>query len=242
MNDDYVAARYRPGTDPRGEDTRRRILETAIEVFAREGYEGASTRELTATAGVNLPAIQYYFGSKEGLHRAAIAHSGKQIEQRLAPVAAKVRVALARGGLARAELLDLLYAMLDAFVALLVDPRQPASRRLLLARAEAESGTALDVLHDAIAKQLVRPCSALVGRLLDRPCEDEETLLRTLTILGQVTVFGKRGALRTLGCEDISVRQFESIRAILRQQTEAIIAAANGDERGRIGEVTAFHS
>jgi len=62
-----VAARYRPGTDPRGEDTRRRILETAIEVFAREGYEGTSTRELAAAAGVNLPAIQYYFGSKEGL-------------------------------------------------------------------------------------------------------------------------------------------------------------------------------
>ena len=237
-----VATRYRPGTDPRGEDTRRRILETAIEVFGRKGYEGASTRELAAAAGVNLPAIQYYFGGKEGLYRAAIARSGKEIERRLAPAAAKVRAALAEGGLARGELLGLLYAMLDAFVALVVDPKQPASRRLLLARAEAESGTALDVLHDVIAKQLVRPCGALVGRLLDRPTEDQETLLRTLTILGQVTIFGKRGALRTLGCKDISVRQFDSIRAILRQQTDAIIAAADGDECGQIAEVTALHS
>lgn len=222
-----LAARYRPGTYPRGEDTRRRILETAIEVFARDGYEGASTRKLAEEAGVNLPAIQYYFGSKEGLYRAAIAHIGEQIEQRLAPIAAQVRAALARGGLSRGELFGLLYAMLDAFVALVVDKeqQQPASRRLLIARAEAECSADLDLLHDAVAKQLVGPCGALVGRLLDRPAKDEETVLRTLTILGQVTVFCNKGALRTLGCKDISEKQLDSIRAILRQQTEAMIGA-----------------
>ena len=67
-----IASRHRPGTHARGEDTRRRILDAALEVFAAEGYEGASTRLLAERAGVNLPAIQYYFGSKEGLYRAVI--------------------------------------------------------------------------------------------------------------------------------------------------------------------------
>lgn len=224
------SAHYRPGTYSRGEDTRRRILETAIEIFARDGYEGASTRKLAEEAGVNLPAIQYYFGSKEGLHRAAIAHIVEQIEQCLAPVAAQVRAALAKGGLSQAELLGLLFGMLDAFLALVVDKeqQQPASRRLLIARAEAECNVALDLLHDTVAAQLVVPCGALVAKLLDRPVDDEETLLRTLTILGQITVFCNKGALRVLGCKDISAHQLASIRAILRQQTEAIIGAAKG--------------
>jgi TetR/AcrR family transcriptional regulator, regulator of cefoperazone and chloramphenicol sensitivity len=226
-----VAAHYRPGTYPRGEDTRRRILETAIEVFARDGYEGASTRKLAEEAGVNLPAIQYYFGSKEGLHRAAIAHIVEQIEQRLAPVAAQIRAALARGSLARAELLGLLYGMLDAFIAMVVDKeqQQPASRRLLIARAEAECSAALDVLHDTVAAQLVVPCGALVARLIGRPAEDEETLLRTLTILGQITIFCNKGALRTLGCKDISAKQLAAIRAIVHQQTEAMIDSVTRD-------------
>jgi len=45
--------RYRPHARSRGEDTRRRILETAIEVFANEGYEGATTRALAEQAEVS---------------------------------------------------------------------------------------------------------------------------------------------------------------------------------------------
>ncbi len=74
MIPETMAMHYRPGTPGRGEDTARRILLAAIEVFADEGYEGASTRSLASHAGVNAPAIQYYFGSKEGLYRAVIAH------------------------------------------------------------------------------------------------------------------------------------------------------------------------
>jgi TetR/AcrR family transcriptional regulator, regulator of cefoperazone and chloramphenicol sensitivity len=56
--------RFRPGSQQRGEETRTRILEAALELFAASGFEGASTRTIAEQAGVNLPAIQYYFGSK----------------------------------------------------------------------------------------------------------------------------------------------------------------------------------
>src|SRR5579875_1676289 len=45
-----------------------------MEVFASHGYEGATTRVLARRARVTLPAIQYYFGSKEGLYRATVAY------------------------------------------------------------------------------------------------------------------------------------------------------------------------
>ncbi len=51
-------SRFRPGSHQRGEDTRGRILEAALELFAASGFEGASTRTLAERAGVNLPAIQ----------------------------------------------------------------------------------------------------------------------------------------------------------------------------------------
>jgi len=73
------------GTYARGEETRRRMIEAAIEMFALRGYEGASTRLLAESAGVNLPAIQYYFGSKEGLYRAVVDHVIERIAERMAP-------------------------------------------------------------------------------------------------------------------------------------------------------------
>lgn len=47
--------------------TKERILTAAEELFARHGFDGASLRQLTAAAGVNLAAVNYHFGSKDRL-------------------------------------------------------------------------------------------------------------------------------------------------------------------------------
>ncbi|MEO8809800.1 MAG: TetR/AcrR family transcriptional regulator [Rhodanobacter sp.] len=47
--------------------TRGRILRAAETLFAQRGFDGASLRQLTAAAGVNLAAVNYHFGSKEKL-------------------------------------------------------------------------------------------------------------------------------------------------------------------------------
>ena len=53
-------------------DTRDRILEAAALEFAEHGFEGASTRNVAAQAGVQLPLVVYHFKSKEGLWRAVL--------------------------------------------------------------------------------------------------------------------------------------------------------------------------
>jgi AcrR family transcriptional regulator len=48
-------------------ETRTRILDTAEELFMLHGFEGTSMRTLTSSAGVNLAAVNYHFGSKDAL-------------------------------------------------------------------------------------------------------------------------------------------------------------------------------
>ncbi|MEM6910817.1 MAG: TetR/AcrR family transcriptional regulator [Verrucomicrobiota bacterium] len=47
--------------------TRQRIMETAERLFAEQGFEAVSLRELTQEAEVNLAAVHYHFGGKEEL-------------------------------------------------------------------------------------------------------------------------------------------------------------------------------
>lgn len=47
--------------------TKERILGAAEVLFAQRGFDGASLRQLTTAAGVNLAAVNYHFGSKENL-------------------------------------------------------------------------------------------------------------------------------------------------------------------------------
>ena len=48
--------------------TKARILTAAEEVFAAKGFEGASTREIAAAAGVNISSLHYHWESKETLY------------------------------------------------------------------------------------------------------------------------------------------------------------------------------
>lgn len=48
--------------------TKARILAAAEEVFAAGGFEGASTREIAAAAGVNISSLHYHWESKETLY------------------------------------------------------------------------------------------------------------------------------------------------------------------------------
>ena len=49
------------------EDTRRRLLEAAGELFACHGLEATTVRDITARAGTKPNAVSYHFGGKDGL-------------------------------------------------------------------------------------------------------------------------------------------------------------------------------
>jgi AcrR family transcriptional regulator len=53
-------------------NSRARLLETAIDMFAEKGYAGTSVREIVDRAGVSKPVLYYYFQSKEGLFLAIL--------------------------------------------------------------------------------------------------------------------------------------------------------------------------
>jgi TetR/AcrR family transcriptional regulator, regulator of cefoperazone and chloramphenicol sensitivity len=64
-----AAERPRTGRSDGGQ-TRERLLQTGLRLFAARGYAQTSTREIAEAAQVNVAAISYHFGDKAGLYRA----------------------------------------------------------------------------------------------------------------------------------------------------------------------------
>lgn len=67
-----------------GEQSRERLLHSALALFAEHGYAKTSTRQLAEAAGTNLAAISYYFGDKAGLYRAAFNQLHGNSEEEMA--------------------------------------------------------------------------------------------------------------------------------------------------------------
>ncbi len=54
------------------------ILFAAEKLFARKGFRGTSTREISREANVNISMISYYFGSKEQLYEKLLEYRSKE--------------------------------------------------------------------------------------------------------------------------------------------------------------------
>jgi AcrR family transcriptional regulator len=57
---------------PAGLETRRAILDAALDLFSKRSFDGASTRAIAELAGVTQPLLNYHFAGKEELWRAAV--------------------------------------------------------------------------------------------------------------------------------------------------------------------------
>jgi len=76
MDSLFVAMRKRKD----GEATRRRVLNAARDLFGRKGYRDTTHAELCRRARVNIASINYHFGSKDKLYRAAWAQAAEEVE------------------------------------------------------------------------------------------------------------------------------------------------------------------
>ncbi len=75
----------------RPETAKERLLHVAGCVFAEKGFDRATGKEICIRAGVNPAAVNYYFGSKDGLYTAVLqeAHRGVLSRERLAAALAE---------------------------------------------------------------------------------------------------------------------------------------------------------
>ncbi len=73
--------------ETKGERTRRRLLEIAIERFGERGYRSTSVSEIARSAGLTQAAVYAYFDSKEALFDAAVdADAGAAVAETSAMV------------------------------------------------------------------------------------------------------------------------------------------------------------
>src|SRR4051812_48987998 len=75
----------------KSDETRARILNAAIELFRRRGFEAATMREIAAEAGVATGAAYYYFDSKDAIVLAFYDRAQREMEARLEEALAGTR-------------------------------------------------------------------------------------------------------------------------------------------------------
>lgn len=65
------------------EKTKETVLKAALEIFAREGFNDAKLRDISALAGISHSLIRHHFGTKDDLWKAVVDYGLKLHEDSL---------------------------------------------------------------------------------------------------------------------------------------------------------------
>jgi len=154
------------------EQTRKRLLDAARKVFSQHSFQGATVREICRLADANVAAVNYHFGSKEGLLAEALNFSQLAALQKANAQASecpKVRLRL----------------FLHDFMLMLLDEKNASAQCRIMARELADPTPALD----QIVSEAIAPLHEFLGKLLREIAGNKvtETELRrcVYSIIGQ---------------------------------------------------------
>ena len=224
---DQLVPRRRPPTGgyARGDAKRLKIVEAALRRFGEDGFEGASTRQIAQDAGVNPPALQYYFDGKEGLHLACAEY----LAERLSGAMQDAYRRADRVGMDRSGALDALCDIMDALADFLFETSEAEGWSSFMARGQGEEGQApaYEALRQTVRDELDEHCNRLVGVITGTPASEPRTRIRSLALMAQLKAFsfGRVGVLERLGWPDIRGPRLQMVKEIIRAQTRAALAA-----------------
>jgi len=155
--------------------TKERILGAAETLFARHGFAGASLRQVTAAANVNLAAVNYHFGSKDNLIEEVFRRRLDDLNARRLEALAKVLAC------AEPALEDVLAAFIRPALEFSLDQQGGHTFMRVLARAFAEHDERLRKFLSDNYGHVLREFAGAFARLL--PHLDKEELYWRLDII-----------------------------------------------------------
>lgn len=80
MDDNIDGTERERSAHEHGRDTRSRLREVALQLFAEQGYEKTSLREIAERLGVTKAALYYYYPSKEDIVRSLVEDYVSQLD------------------------------------------------------------------------------------------------------------------------------------------------------------------
>lgn len=207
----------------RGEAARRRILSAALKAFGEKGFKAATTREIAAAAGVNLPALKYYFGGKEGLFLACAREIATGYAARMGPAAGAAAQALLHP-LPVADARMHLKAVIGALAERLLTDREAELWTAFALREMADQGPAFDLLYAEVWAPGIELTAQLAARARGESHPSEGARIQALTLISSLTAFtvARSVALRAMGWSDIDPDRLHIILREIDAQVDRI--------------------
>ena len=163
----------------RGEATRVKLIETAILLFGRRGYDAVTTRELATAAEANLSAIRYHCGDKDGLYRAALETVTAEIQALVDPRLSDLQRGIVSAGGNRDKLAALAGGFVEGWARSVLCDRRTQRRMPCIMREVTSPTKHFDLIYDRFYRPFLDLLALLIAALHSDDASQPAVRIRT---------------------------------------------------------------
>lgn len=202
-------------------ETRQALVKAALRLFGTVGYDGASTREIAATAKANIGSIAYHFGGKDGLRLAVADHIIGLMEAVIARTLAEGPAMPETPEQAEALLLRALERMFE-FIA---GSEEAADIVPFILREMAQPTAAFERIYRGVFEPVHMRFCQVWSLATGEQADSEEAKLAIFMGIGQAVYFriGREAVIRRLGWSGVGPDEVKAIIAVARRNLQASI-------------------
>lgn len=166
--------------------SRRKIINSAIVLFANKGFDSASTREICRHAGVNLSLIPYYFGNKEGLYVSIIESI---INYGLTFLQEEIIRAEKLNSFNMDEKVDLYRKLLEKYTEFLYSENVPSSFVILMVKEQVVSHSKFGEIYSQKINIFYKTLRKTLASILGKNENDKSIIFEVSSIVGKILSF-----------------------------------------------------
>ena len=162
------------------DETKIRLLHAAGQVFAEQGFERATVRDICSRAKANIAAVNYHFGGKDKLYQAALMFWQAESLLKHPPL-------LGLGDDAPAE--QKFQAFIHSVLRRMFDPGRPTWHGQLMAREMIAPTSATDQKVVEYIRPLSELLRGIIRQIIGDAASDEVVRQCICSVMGQCTFY-----------------------------------------------------
>ena len=200
------------------ENSKQRILNAATKLFAAQGFEGTSIRQICKEADANICMISYFWGGKQELYNGIIEDL---IEKQTEYAKTFIDFDIEPSSLYKTSQINLLMTVIDKIIEFFYSEKISKDLLIFLLKAQQNEKSAINSPAFMYLKKLI-------GAIFNKPENDREIIFKTVFIISQFNSpkILPNFSLYPLGQDDFIQEDIKIIKENVKLYINALIKEA----------------
>ncbi len=171
-------------------DSKSKLLLSAFEEFAKNGFWGASTRDIAAKANINISSILYYFGGKKGMYTAMLKKIAEVVNNMTADLNERSEEVLSSKNPTAAR--TLLKEVMKRFLDILCLQEISADLKKVFLSEYSNPTEEFQILYDELIQPIHENLADLLSLASNQKINDKECRFYIVSLFSQLFVLASR--------------------------------------------------